>query len=131
MSKISRNQDVGICVALGEKKELTAQPLNNSTSQLLNLIPLLQRSPTLSAYPSTHSEMGHYCRFLPLFAGFGSTRVYQHSLSTSVYLGKTLNFDVKERMKIAARKRVQKNKELPCTACVNNALLLENNHKTV
>jgi hypothetical protein len=51
---------------------------------------------------------------------------YSHLPKTprEVYFGKALNFDIKERIRSAGKKRVQKNKSLPCNACAGNAALL-------
>ncbi|MCU7552859.1 DDE-type integrase/transposase/recombinase [Chitinophagaceae bacterium LB-8] len=57
---------------------------------------------------------------------------YKHSPKTphEVYFGIPLKFDVKERMKSAGKIRIQKNKELRCNACVNNALLIMHNYRS-
>lgn len=51
---------------------------------------------------------------------------YAHLPQTphEVYFGKALNFDIKERIRSAGKKRVQKNKSLACNACGGNTALL-------
>lgn len=50
---------------------------------------------------------------------------YRHRPRTpwEMYFDRPLSFDVKERIRNAAKKRIRKNKSLPCQACVTNALL--------